>query len=117
MKKFVVESRRDCKETFNNYYDDIIEAETKKEAIELYKKWLIENHYCHNDIERLVELYKKWLIENEYGLDEIEEEIDLYKEWLKANELDEIEEWQYRVIEYEVSNGDGGEGHDKARCY
>lgn len=98
MKKFIVESRRDYKETYNNYYDDIIEADTEEEAIELYKKWLIENHYCHNDIEELTELYKKWLIESDY-------------------ELDEIEEWQYRVIDYGVSNGNGGNGHDKTRCY
>lgn len=86
MKKFIVESRRDCKETYNNYYDDIIEAETEEEAIEIYKSWLT------------IELYKAWLIENDY-------------------EPIEIEEWQYRVIDYEVSNGNGGNGHDKTRCY
>lgn len=77
MKKFIVESRRDYKEIYDNYYGDFIEAETEEEAIELYKAWLIEN----------------------------------------GCEPDEIEEWQYQVIDYDISNGEGGEGHDKARCY
>lgn len=77
MKKFIVESRRDYKETYKNYYGDVIEAETEEEAIEIYKSWLIENDY----------------------------------------EPNEIEEWQYQAIDYDISNGDGGEGHDKARCY
>lgn len=119
MKKFIVESRRDYKETYKNYYGDVIQAETEEEAIELYKKWLIENHYCHNDIEEMAELYKEWLIENDYGPDEIEEEIDLYEAWLIERDYEpiEIEEWQYQVTDYDISNGDGGEGHDKARCY
>lgn len=77
MKKFIVESRRDCNEIYDNYYGDFIEAETEEEAIDLYISWLIEN----------------------------------------GCEPDEIEEWQYQAIDYEVSNGNGGNGHDKARCY
>lgn len=48
-----------------------------------------------------------------------EEAIELYKACLIENgcEPDEIEEWQYQVTDYDISNGDGGEGHDKARCY
>lgn len=77
MKKFIVESRRDYNEIYDNYYGDFIEAETEEEAIELYKAWLIEN----------------------------------------GCEPDEVEDWQYQSIDYEVSNGDGGEGHDKTRRY
>lgn len=48
-----------------------------------------------------------------------EEAIELYKAWLIENGCvpDEIDEWQYQVTDYDISNGDGGEGHDKARCY
>lgn len=43
MKKFNVESRRDYTEIFDNCVGDYIEAESKEEAIEFYKEWLIEN--------------------------------------------------------------------------
>ena len=43
MKKWNVESRRDCTEIFDNYVGDYIEADTEEEAVELYKAWLIEN--------------------------------------------------------------------------
>lgn len=43
MKKFMVESRRDYTEIFDNYVGDYIYAETEEEAIECYKEWLVEN--------------------------------------------------------------------------
>lgn len=43
MKKYVVESRRDYTECFDNYVGDYVFAETEVEAAELYKQWLIDN--------------------------------------------------------------------------
>lgn len=51
MKKFMVESRRDYTEIFDNYCDDYIEAETEDEAVELYKAWLIENGCDPEEVE------------------------------------------------------------------
>lgn len=51
MKKWMVESRKDYTEIFDNYADDYIEAEGEEEAIELYKAWLIENGCDPEEIE------------------------------------------------------------------
>ena len=51
MKKFMVESRRDYTEIFDNYVGDYIYAETEEEAIELYKAWLIENGCDPEEVE------------------------------------------------------------------
>lgn len=51
MKKWMVESRKDYTEIFDNYCDDYIEAESEEEAVELYKAWLIENGCDPEEIE------------------------------------------------------------------
>lgn len=51
MKKFMVESRRNYTEVFDNYVGDYIEAETKEEAIEYYKEWLVENGCDQEEVE------------------------------------------------------------------
>lgn len=43
MKKYMVESRRDYAEIFDNYVGDYIEAESEEEAIELAKQYFIDN--------------------------------------------------------------------------
>lgn len=43
MKRYIVESRRDYTEMFDNYVCDYVYAETEEEAIELYKDWLMCN--------------------------------------------------------------------------
>lgn len=43
MKKWMVESRKNYTDIFDNYCGDYIEAEGEEEAVELYKAWLIEN--------------------------------------------------------------------------
>ena len=52
MKKYNVEIRRDYTEDFDNWICDYIEAETKEEAIELAKQWLIDNG-TDEDVEEL----------------------------------------------------------------
>lgn len=52
MKKYNVEIRRDYTEDFDNWIGDYIEAETKEEAIELAKQWLIDNG-TDEDVEEL----------------------------------------------------------------
>ena len=51
MKKFNVESRRNCEEIFDNYVCDYIMAETEEEAIEMYKAFLVENGYDPEEVE------------------------------------------------------------------
>ena len=51
MKKYMVESRKDCTEIFDNYLGDYIEAENSKEAMELYKAWLVENGCDPEEVE------------------------------------------------------------------
>lgn len=51
MKKWMVESRKNYTEVFDNYADDYIEADNEEEAIELYKAWLIENGCDPEEIE------------------------------------------------------------------
>ena len=51
MKKWMVESRKDYTEVFDNYAGDYIEAETEEEAVELYKAWLVENGCDPEEIE------------------------------------------------------------------
>lgn len=51
MKKWMVESRKDYTDIFDNYCDDYIEAESEEEAVELYKAWLIENGCDPEEIE------------------------------------------------------------------
>ena len=51
MKKWMVESRKNYTEIFDNYADDYIEADNEEEAIELYKAWLIENGCDPEEIE------------------------------------------------------------------
>lgn len=51
MKKYMVESRKDCTEIFDNYLGDYIEAESSEEAMELYKTWLVENGCDPEEVE------------------------------------------------------------------
>lgn len=51
MKKWMVESKKNYTDIFDNYCDDYIEAESEEEAVELYKAWLIENGYDPEEIE------------------------------------------------------------------
>lgn len=51
MKKWMVESRKDYTEIFDNYADDYIQADNEEEAIELYKAWLVENGCDPEEIE------------------------------------------------------------------
>lgn len=51
MKKYIVESRRDCTEIFDNYLGDYIAAESEEEAIDFYKTWLIENGCDSEEVE------------------------------------------------------------------
>lgn len=51
MKKWMVESRKNYTDIFDNYCDDYIEAENEEEAVELYKAWLIENGCDPEEIE------------------------------------------------------------------
>lgn len=51
MRKWNVESRRNYTEIFDNYCGDYITAETEKEAVELYKAWLIENGCDPEEVE------------------------------------------------------------------
>ena len=51
MKKWMVESRKNYTDIFDNYCDDYIEAESEEEAVELYKAWLIENGCYPEEIE------------------------------------------------------------------
>ena len=50
MKKWMVESRKNYTDIFDNYCGDYIEAEGE-EAVELYKAWLIENGCDPEEIE------------------------------------------------------------------
>ena len=47
-----VEVRENNKQEFDNWVGDYTEAETKEEAIELVKQWLIDNGYT-DDVEEL----------------------------------------------------------------
>ena len=51
MIKWMVESRKNYTDIFDNYCDDYIEAESEEEAVELYKAWLIENGCDPEEIE------------------------------------------------------------------
>lgn len=51
MKKWMVESRKNYTDIFDNYCGDYIEAEGEEEAVELYKAWLIENGCDPEEIE------------------------------------------------------------------
>lgn len=51
MKKYMVESRKDYTEIFDNYLGDYIEAENSEEAMELYKTWLVENGCDPEEVE------------------------------------------------------------------
>ena len=51
MKKWMVESRKDYTEIFDNYAGDYIEADNEEEVIELYKAWLVENGCDPEEIE------------------------------------------------------------------
>lgn len=61
MKKWMVESRKDYTEIFDNYAGDYIEAETEEEAVELYKSWLVENGYDPEEIEEWEYQEKEYL--------------------------------------------------------
>lgn len=51
MKKWMVESKKNYTDIFDNYCNDYIEAESEEEAVELYKAWLIENGCDPKEIE------------------------------------------------------------------
>lgn len=52
MKRYVVESRRDYTEVFDNYVYDYIYAENEDAAIETYKTLLVENG-CAVEVEKM----------------------------------------------------------------
>lgn len=54
MKKYKVTSAKSYFDIFQNYLGDYIVAETKEEAIEFYKQWLLENGMEEEEIEELV---------------------------------------------------------------
>ena len=49
---YVVEVRENNTQEFDNWVGDYTEAETKEEAIEIVKQWLIDNGYT-DDVEEL----------------------------------------------------------------
>ena len=51
MKKWMVESRKDYTEVFDNYVGDYIEAETEEEAVEFAKAYFIENGCDPEEVE------------------------------------------------------------------
>lgn len=51
MKQYMVESRKDCTEIFDNYLGDYIEAESSEEAVSFYKEWLVENGCDPEEVE------------------------------------------------------------------
>ena len=53
MKYYVVESRRDYTEIFDNYAYDYIYAESEEDAIELYKAHLIEHGCEPEEVEQM----------------------------------------------------------------
>lgn len=60
MTKYRVESRRDYTEIFDNYVGDYIVAETEEEAIEFYKKWLVENGRTVEEVEEYEYRVSEW---------------------------------------------------------
>lgn len=60
MTKYRVESRRDYTEIFDNYVGDYIVAETEEEAIEFYKKWLVENGCTVEEVEECEYRVSEW---------------------------------------------------------
>lgn len=53
MKRYVVVSRRDYTEIFDNYVGDFIWAENEDEALDFYKAWLIENGCDPEEVEEM----------------------------------------------------------------
>ena len=53
MKRYVVESRRDYTEVFDNYVYDYIYAGNEDEAIELYKALLVEHGCEPEEVEQM----------------------------------------------------------------
>lgn len=53
MTKYLVESRREFVEDFDNWTGDYIIAEDKEEAVEFYKDWLIENGCEPEEVEEM----------------------------------------------------------------
>lgn len=51
MKKYIVESRKDYTEIYDNYLGDYIEADSEEEAIEYYKGWFVENGCDPEEVE------------------------------------------------------------------
>lgn len=51
MKKYIVESRKEYTEIYDNYLGDYIEADSEEEAIEYYKGWIIENGCDPEEVE------------------------------------------------------------------
>lgn len=51
MKKYIVESRKDDTEIFDNYVGDYIESDSEEEAVKYYKEWLIENGCDPEEVE------------------------------------------------------------------
>lgn len=60
MKKYNVEMRRNYKESFDNWIEDYVPAESKEEAIELAKSWLVENGMDPDDVEELEFQVSEW---------------------------------------------------------
>ena len=53
VKRYIVESRKDYSEIFDNFVYDYIYAETEAEAIETYKTLLIENGCDVEEVEEM----------------------------------------------------------------
>lgn len=53
MKRYVVESKMNYAELFDNHVGDYIIAESEEEAIELYKQWLIDHGVDVEEVEEM----------------------------------------------------------------
>lgn len=60
MKKYNVEMRENCTDVFDNWIEDYVPAESKEEAIELAKSWLVENGMDPDDVGELEFQVSEW---------------------------------------------------------
>lgn len=51
--RYVVVSRRDYTEIFDNYMSDFVYAESEEDAIQLYKDWLMCNGCDPGEVEKM----------------------------------------------------------------
>lgn len=60
MKKYNVEMRKNYTDAFDNWIEDYVPAESKEEAIELAKSWLVENGMDQDEVEELEFQVSEW---------------------------------------------------------